>query len=717
MPQKPFVMRVHFYLPGGESLHSLQSGAHHVAYMGSPDKGELLVDTRTSLESAAIHAKYAGEREGSLGYFGSMADRPQAAQQAILQAQGPVWRVIASVSEEDALKMGGALITKAGWDQAMQPVVAKMTTELGLDPQKVQWIAAVHRHQHHERNPHVHLLLWEQGEPSRKTGEWTKKELQTIRREAVSQLYRPERMQLGQAKTTVRAEIRETVKTLVTQPNGQQDFQQELTQRLQALGDMLPGKGRLAYAYMPEEVKAQVADTIRWLWTQDPALKMLHDRYLAAAEKMATFYWHVDPDKSQDVKGREAAIQKARHHAETDLIERLAAPVLKAARTEHKRTSREAYREASTAIRHFLRDDAQRERLQPWIDRLQVEGPTDDALKELVLASRTWTERSQWLQEWITSGEWSDQDQAAETGLRAWDTVVQSVVQGLARQAQREALQTAWEAALHDPDQPDIPDRLWTIAAQYVQSDRRHSDWQAALAAYAQALPALAREGGDLAWQKFARHLAHHVGWLDEEQQVDAVLSRNDFRRFLVEPEEVIRDLIARSPALQKAERVAGYRFLMPEPFTYRYAHQGSNGDWSFTTRTFREGSGPLWAVSFPENGASPAAPGTVVWPPQKEPPGIQASAWDPQKCAQDREAAQRAFQERVRAHIQHLGYARGVYGRHALTPNLHAALMRIMHQAERDAARTATWLAESQYQRQQAEIAIARNTGQDIAL
>ncbi len=407
MPQKPFVMRVHFYTAQGTGTHSLASGAHHAEYMGSKAKAELLIDglmaeanRSRSLQSAAIHAQYVGEREGSLGYFGNMADRPQAAQQSILQAQGPVWRVIASVGEEDALNMGGALITKAGWDQAMQPVVAKMITELGLDPVKVQWIAAVHRHQHHERNPHVHLLLWEQGEPSRKTGEWTKKELQAIKVKAVSQLYQPERAQLGQAKTTVRAEIRETVQTLVTRGNTQQGFQQALSQRLQALGQMLPGKGRLAYAYMSEPVKVQVQNTIRWLWTNDPALKAQHDRYLDAAEKMATFYWHVDPDKSQNAKGREVAIAKARHHAETDLIERLATPVLKAARTEHKRTSREAYREASTALRHFLRDDAQRERLQPWIDRLQV-GPTDDALKELVLASRTWTERSQWLQEWI----------------------------------------------------------------------------------------------------------------------------------------------------------------------------------------------------------------------------------------------------------------------------------------------------------------------------
>ena len=264
MPQKPFIFRLHFYTGDGTATHSLGSGAHHVAYMGSVDKQELLVEDgpdRSRLESAAIHAQYAGERAGSLGYFGNLADRPQAAQQSILQAQGPVWRIIASVGEEDAIAMGGGLLTKAGWEEGSEPVVAQMIQELRLDPQKVQWIAAVHRHQHQENNPHVHLLLWEAGTPSRKTGEWTKQELQAIKREAVSHLYQPERTQLGQAKTAMRNKIRDTVKTLVTPANGQQGFRQELAERLQPLGQRLPRKGRLAYAYMPEGVKAPYALT------------------------------------------------------------------------------------------------------------------------------------------------------------------------------------------------------------------------------------------------------------------------------------------------------------------------------------------------------------------------------------------------------------------------------------------------------------------------
>ena len=270
MPQQPFVMRLHFYLPGGSGTHALGSGAHHIEYMGSVEKHELLLGNdsetdRTALESAAIHAKYAGEREGSMGYFGHAADDPKGAQKSILEAQGPVWRVIASVGEADALAMGGDLTTKDGWARATQPVVAKMVEQLGLDPAKVQWIAAAHRHQKHENNPHIHLLLWEAGEPSRKTAKWSDHERRAIRKAWISELYKPERQQLGKEKSEARTEARSTLIDLVARRNEQQGFHRELAERLAVLGQMLPGQGRLAYAYVPPAVKAQTEEVIRWL--------------------------------------------------------------------------------------------------------------------------------------------------------------------------------------------------------------------------------------------------------------------------------------------------------------------------------------------------------------------------------------------------------------------------------------------------------------------
>ena len=339
MPNQPFVMRLHYYLPKGQGLNGLQSGAHHIGYMGSPQKGELLIDDPTatqtntgSLESAAIHSRYAGEREGSMGYFGSLAGDPKAAEQSILQAKGPVWRVIASVGEADALAMGGDLTTKAGWDKAANSVVPKMIETLGLDPAKVQWIAAAHRHQKHEHNPHIHLLVWEQGEPSRKTAKWSDAERRTIRKDWITELYKPERQRLGIEKSEARGQARNAMIDLIAHRNDQQGFNRELTSRLTVLGGMLPGGGRLAYGYMPAAVKTEVETTIRWLWAADPSLKAAHDRFVHTATELGTAYWHRDPNKTQDTPGRQAALDRIKANAETDLIKRLATPILKAAK-------------------------------------------------------------------------------------------------------------------------------------------------------------------------------------------------------------------------------------------------------------------------------------------------------------------------------------------------------------------------------------------------
>ena len=719
MPQQPFVMRVHFYQAQGQGLQGLGSAAHHVFYMGSTKKEELLIDeSRSTLESAAIHAQYAGEREGNMGYLGSLASDPQAAQKSILQAQGPVWRVILSVGEADALAMGGNLTIKAGWEQAANTVVPQMVKQLGLDPAKVQWIAAAHRHQHHENNPHLHLLLWEEGAPSRKTAKWTDKERRAVRKDWVSALYAPERAQLGKEKTQARQEARTLIASqlsaLKEAGNGTQGFQQELRTRVEHLGQQLPGHGRLAYAYMPPEIKQEVNHLIHWLWEQDPALKAAHDRYLQSAEQMGTFYWHRDPEKTQDSPAREQALQTMRDRAEADLIGRLAGPVLKASQNLRRKVDRDEYREASASARTFLRDGNQAERLQPWIERVRLEGPTDEALKDLVIESRTWEEREQWLREWLESGELSEH--AADTGGRAWDTVVQSVVQGLARQRQRETLQTSWDTAL--TEHPEIREKLCEIAQDYAQSSRKAADWQEAIKAYQKALPPVTAAGGDLAVQKFERHLSHHVQWLDEEHVVDDVVTRKDLLQFRMNPDAVIDDLMARFPELQKMARAAEYAVRpIPEPFTYRYAHESSQGDWSFKERTFKEGSGPLLQAS-PVGASSPASPITLTFPSATPPPGVQASVFDPQARTRDRAEAQEAFRERIGKHILNIGYERGVYRRHrGAVPNLSGILHRIMHQAERDAARTAAWLAESEYQRKSAEIAMAQNTGQELAL
>ena len=343
MPRQPLILRVHFYHAGGSRTQSLASAAQHLTYMGSVDKPELLVqaeDSRTSLASAARHARYAGERAGSLGYCGNV-DADTAADH-IPQVSGPVWRVILSVGEADALAMGGGLTTQAGWNAAAQKAVPAMVRRLGLHPGRVEWIAAAHRYQTHEHNPHLHLLFWETGTPQRLTMAWTASELHDVRRVWAAELYAPELAVLGAAKTAARQTAVETVKQLVGPLQGTargsslaQGFLQELSERLDHLGTQLPGHGRLAYAYMPADIQQAVRDLAQWLITHDDSLRAAFAHYVDQAEQFgmvhAALPGTTDWGGPDHAAARAVTAQTVRDRAARDLLERLAAPILRAA--------------------------------------------------------------------------------------------------------------------------------------------------------------------------------------------------------------------------------------------------------------------------------------------------------------------------------------------------------------------------------------------------
>lgn len=390
MPQQPMVMRAHFYRPGGQGRRGLKSAAHHVVYIGSKRKHELLVDAderaissdrTTTLRSAAHHVDYTAH-EGSLGYIGPLAGDPKAAQQEILQSRSPVWRVIVSVGEADALAMGGGLTSKAGWEQATTTVVPDMVRRLGLDPDRVHWIAAAHRWQARGgRNPHIHLLLWQTGEPARQIGKWSDAERRAIRRGWASTLYAPERERAGREKSAARDDARvivlETVRAARERRHpGHQQFHQDLDDRLRDLGSLLPGKGRRAYGYMPSEVKRVTEETILWLWANDPALQDAHDRFIRAAQDLASVYWS-DETHTGDSEARQRALAQVAANAEQDLIKRLATPVLRAARHAQKPARQASHRSLLGAM-----------------DRLTRRAERDARMTQTWLAESQWRERT-----------------------------------------------------------------------------------------------------------------------------------------------------------------------------------------------------------------------------------------------------------------------------------------------------------------------------------
>ncbi len=322
---RPLVALHHIYLPGKGGRRSLHSAVAHAKYMGNPKKEELVRDDEAmreqGLDEAAVHARYAAHRPGSTGMFGPDPNKPlDEAQvlQAIRSHQGPVWRVIVTVHADDVRAMGGQLYHRAAWEHALRTVLPKMADEMGIPPDALRWAAAMHRKVGPEvvaagKTPtcHVHILLWSE-DPEK--GYLNRKTIDAARRAWTSELYAPARQALGQEKSALRQEITEQSRLVLGHSSAE-----DLGARLAEIAAELPGKGRLAYAYMPASVKAQLDETAAWLLSQ-PELRSQAERYGAIAAELASHYSY-DPHRQEEA--RENAMQDLRH--------RLAAGVLKAA--------------------------------------------------------------------------------------------------------------------------------------------------------------------------------------------------------------------------------------------------------------------------------------------------------------------------------------------------------------------------------------------------
>ena len=381
MPVQPMIMKMKFYLPGATGKNSLAQAARHADYIVKEDKNEVMMPARDTLESAAIHAKYAGERHGNLGgLFGPDPDHPPdvaEVQKTMRHSKGPIWLAIVTVGESDALSMGGSLTTQEGWVEAARKVMPDVAKHMGLDPANLNWSAAAHRWQHGgERNPHIHLQFWER-EPTRVVAKLTAKERKAVRQTWVKTLYAPEFARLGQEKSQARQTLRTESQALLDQARLAAKGQglesgtlRELVQRLQSLGDKLPAQGRLAYAYMPPDVKKAVMDTAHWLMESHPGLKTAKDQAVKAAQEFAKAY-QAEPGSSkeqraEDEKRRQSAMKAAADRATQGLAERLAGPILKAAagihRTEEAQRAQDAGRQAQAlaAVGHAITREIRR---------------------------------------------------------------------------------------------------------------------------------------------------------------------------------------------------------------------------------------------------------------------------------------------------------------------------------------------------------------------
>ncbi len=340
---RPFVIRAHFYLPssqGGKGKTSMKAAIGHLRYMVDPDRHqsaheELLMPDHLE---AGIHARYMIERPGSLGGFGPEGRTiPDANQIAHLfeHHDGPIWRAFISVKEEDARAMGGGLLQRKPWEDAARRQLPKMAQALGLKPDNIDWIAAVHRKDGH---PHIHLLVWEKS-PTRERGKWAPSELKQIKQNWVRDLYAPLREQANTAKNAARQGVvfatKDALETpMVFLPKAERE---QFRQLLQTVRNQLPDHGSLRYAYLPPPAKQAVDQAADWLLQNVPSIKGSADQYIASAKKLGQIY-------------RDSAVVEAVENARKDLRERMARSIIDGAKHLDRPLDHPAARTATTAV-------------------------------------------------------------------------------------------------------------------------------------------------------------------------------------------------------------------------------------------------------------------------------------------------------------------------------------------------------------------------------
>lgn len=353
----PFFCKIRFYAPSRfqKVTERIQAqNAAHVGYIGLRPGVENVEEDHEKLqadpETPAGHVRYLDERPRSHGLFSASGEKPdlRSIQKELASHKGVVWRLVLSLTEEDAKRLD--MTSRKRWETILRATVPQAAAKMGIGETNLRWVAAFHQEQGH---PHVHLVIWEK-EPQRRRGKLSEAERKEVRKVFQNEIYAEERTRLLQEKTVTRDLIRELSKrelvNTVELMRGIREMQRqlnleftsmgfantgippklftsdanEIAARLNQISEMMPKRGRIAYQYMPPEVKQLVDETTKWLLKQ-PAFYNTVSRYQAAVEGMTRQYTH-----------REDQISGAVNRAMKDLEKRVAQIVLKSAAESQK---------------------------------------------------------------------------------------------------------------------------------------------------------------------------------------------------------------------------------------------------------------------------------------------------------------------------------------------------------------------------------------------
>jgi hypothetical protein len=288
------------------------------------------------------YVKYIDERPQSHGLFDELgiAD-PEAIQEEISNVNSYVWRGIVSLKEEDAIRLG--YLKKDQWQDMLRKKMPDMAKEMGIPISNLRWVSAIHMEKGH---PHAHIMIWEK-EPQKTLGIINNKCLDNIRKLYTDEIFETERFQLLNEKNIMRDLIRDLAEGDISKasklikevaaegkelqqllgeseevgigPKLHSEEEVELTIKIKILADKLPGKGRVALKFMPEDIKQEVRGIADYI-LQQPNFAASLERNLKAVEELTRMY-----------TGDNEAINKARDKAYIDIKDRVSQVILKGA--------------------------------------------------------------------------------------------------------------------------------------------------------------------------------------------------------------------------------------------------------------------------------------------------------------------------------------------------------------------------------------------------
>lgn len=341
--EQPFVWKMRF----GRKTASNVAHAQYIV-----QEGKLEVERLDEAGSREQYERYIAERPGSEGLFGPDPARPPLLSEAVAevrQAQ-PVWECYLSFRVADAEKLG--LLAPGAMRQLARELVPQVAREMGLEPGQYAWHGAVHNK---PGQPHAHVQIYQPaGVEHRRSGYLRPEELRRVRRAVARAVYGRIRADLAAERTAARDAItlsaRRAFGREVDAEREQQARQriafggrvtddrlppvtwrpetlEGIGRRVEALADRMPGHGRAALAYMPEDVRDEaraIADEVLALPQMRPAVAALREATRDLTELYSQRSGRLDEAEKRaldDVRDRvaQAVVQAAAAHQRAEL--------------------------------------------------------------------------------------------------------------------------------------------------------------------------------------------------------------------------------------------------------------------------------------------------------------------------------------------------------------------------------------------------------------